>query len=183
MVQLNPLFVRADAPLTSLEVLKRELRLSGVPAEVDADALINQALREARVGFYRRLGASLISIYASGSLVSNPTTDAEYKAYLAELTEIRWVKLLLIDKLPILFEDASGEQGEAWNTEGTFRKDDHQALIRLRLQLHAQVESGLSALAGDQDFDDTAEWKVSSIEPEETPGRSGTSIFNGGGDD
>lgn len=178
MPKLDPLFVRAEAPLDALSVLKRELRLSGVPDDVDADALINQALREVRVGFYRRLGASLISTYSSGQLPSDPSSDLDYKKYLAELTEIRWVKLMLLYKLPILFEDASAQEGEAWNTEGTFRKDSLRERERLRLQLQSQVESGLQALAGDVEFDNTAEWNVTDIGPDTQPDRSGTSIFN-----
>jgi|GEM_PF-5978799 len=178
MVALKPLFVRAEAPLTALEVLKRELRLSGVPEESDAEALINQAVRECRVGFYRRLGATLISTYANQELVEDPNTDLEYKAYLAELTEIRWVKLLLLNRLPILFEDSSGEEGEAWNTEGTFRKSDRAALEQLKLQLASQVESALRVLSGEQEMENTSNWNITLIEPKTTPGRSGTSIFN-----
>lgn len=141
----NPLFV-AD-----LDTLKEKLRLSGLAEDGDAHAIFDEALLEVRVHFYRRLGASLVTSLLATGFTENPTTNATALRGLANVTEVNWVRLVLLCRLPQLWMDNSGQAQKAWNEEAPYReRGDKTATEKERLE--KTIEDALDLLLSDEVF-------------------------------
>lgn len=173
MAYINPLFV------TDRATLKRTLRLSGVPDQDAADDLLDQALRRARAGFYRKLEQARITTLM-GYIISsppNPDVNTEYLRLLAEDTEVDWVRLELTWLLPIFFQDSSGDALDAWNEVASFRKMDAEELAELRTRLHGVIEDNLDLLSGDEEAGSEITIRGKTVGPKNPPPRSGGSIW------
>lgn len=136
---MNPLFV------PSLTDLKSQLRLSGSTSG-DADEIINSAIREVRVGFYNHLGATRVTTIVGYTPTDTPTTSNEILRSQAQVTETKWVKMLLLRSLPSHFLDASGDTRNAWNEEGLTRDSSQADLSREIKRLNDEVLDALKDL-------------------------------------
>jgi len=172
MADIAPLFV-ADAA-----TLRTSLRLSALNETAsDAGALVDDAVREVRLGFARRLGLPRVTELVAMTYDPTggaPTTDDEMLRECANLTEILWVKKLLLTRLPTVFRDSSGEARLDFNTEALTRETaeaDRQTEIE---RLNASVEDNLDFLAGRESVQDS--WKATTFGPT-CPIRPGDTIF------
>jgi hypothetical protein len=140
-----PLFVADEA------TLKSRLRLSAVPASaLDTEAIVDQAILDARVRFYRHLGATRVAAILTTAFTETPTTDAQVVRALAFSTEVKMVRCILMRTLPNTFMDASGDVDHRWNEEAPIREmgaEREQELDRC----DREVEAALLELEGDAD--------------------------------
>lgn len=138
--QAQPLFVP-----TALE-LRKGLRLSQVPDSNDAWTLIQNAISETRVLFFRRLGREKIESLQSFASVKTPTTDAEILRKLAESIEIKAVRLSLMRTMPTMFLDGAS-QLQTWNEEAAFRASNDKVLREEIRRLEAEVLGQIEELS------------------------------------
>lgn len=163
-----PLFV-AD-----LDTLKARLRLSGLPSGGDGEALYDEALMRVRTGFYRRLGATRVDTILAIDYEADPETSDEVLRAVANSAEVKWTYLVLIDLMPTLFMDASGQSQEVWNTEGLFRQGRPSAS---RIQaLKDDLETDLAFLSGDPD--EVSTMRSDTIDPDPEAPDPGDSLFD-----
>lgn len=150
----DPLFAQDVA------AVKAALRLSGVAPDSDAHAMIEDSLSHVRAGFYQRLGGPRVATIKALPIVDNPTTDNEVLRSISVLCEVKWTQMVLLDKLPIIFMDASGGDQEFINQEGTFRSILPARLEAARARAEEQVEEWLAILAGDVAIGDGADVRL-----------------------
>jgi len=141
--QTAPLFL-ADTP-----ALLAALRMSGlleVP-EADGNSIVNEAIQAAVVRFYRELTAAQIQTLQDTTFTPQPTSAAEAKRMLANLTEVRLVRLYLLDTVDVRFADANSGNRTAWNAEAPlFASGEEKA--SMRAMLSTEVEDAFSILSG-----------------------------------
>lgn len=130
------------------------LRLSALREDSDAVVIVEQALRAARVRFYQVLGPSTVQTIVETDYDDAPTTAAEMKRFVGHLCEIELVRLQLMDRMPMIFMDASGSAREAFNSEGAFRSMDPAILAQARQRIEAQIENWLAVMNGDIELGD-----------------------------
>jgi hypothetical protein len=136
-----PLFVATEA------ALKARLRLSGVSG--DGQAVLDDVVREVRVGFYDRLGLDRIDAILVTGTTSSPTTAAELERVKAENIEAKWVKAQMLREMPVLFMDAAAPQ-QNWNDEGLTRQASRDQTTKEYERLMLDVEDGLRDLAEEE---------------------------------
>lgn len=169
---VEPLFV------VDMDTLKSRLRLSDAAAS-DALAQIDNAVEDVRLGFFdeeQGLGASRVTELLAISFVENATTATALERTRANNLETKWVRLLLLRRLPTLFHDASGQSLDAWNEEPLVRRqgrDLRDEISRLETEIQQELAALGSGDAGDRGIDAIV------FEPEETPDRPGASIIPG----
>lgn len=139
---IAPLFV------TDLATLKSRLRLSGAAA-TDADAMIQQAVMDVRLGFFRRLTQTRCAVLVGYTHTDTPATDTEILRALAESTEVKWVRLFAMRTLPTAFLDGVA-MNQVWQQEAPFRAALPADLAGERLALENEIAENLTILAGDQ---------------------------------
>lgn len=139
----SPLFI------DSIDTVKKRLRLSGVPSTADAESLIEEAMRNVRVGIFRKLDQSRIDYLVSAASVEAPVNQDQALRQLAETTELKWIRYELMRTIPTLFFDAAPSANQAWNTEGLFRgttvSDRENELRRLK----DDIDASMIVLEGD----------------------------------
>jgi hypothetical protein len=174
MAYINPLFI------PSRLALKRALRLEGIPDSGSADDLLDQALRRARSGFYRRLTHSRVVTLQSYAISSppNPDVNTEYLRLMAEDTEVDWVRLELTWLIPQLHQDSSGDALDVWNEVAPFRKMDTEELELLRNHLRGTIEQNLDMLRGDETAGSETTIRSKTINPKTLPPRLGDSLWS-----
>jgi len=169
----------AVAPVfvADFDTLKKELRLGEVPTDKDTEDLIRQALRDTRLGFWRKLGDSRIRTIKTWTLVDDPSTNEQYLRHLANHTEIKWVKWFLTWTLPMLFSDDSGDADMHWNQDPTFRQITSKDLDKLRKELWNEILENLDLLSGDEEAGSETTIYVKTFEPEPKPLPVGSSLY------
>jgi hypothetical protein len=126
------------------------IRLSEV-ASSETKAVIDQAIKEVRLGFYSSLTparALEISGYADSD---NPTTDNEITKGQASVAESLWVTAILMDLLPQMFIEGENDVRQQWNEEPLTR--DAFALRRAKKELLNKVEIILGGLKEPENTD------------------------------
>lgn len=142
----NPLYV------TDIQTLKRELRLTGVPANSDVDAIILQALAETRVTLVDRLGTARVAEIKAYTSSANPATANEYMRMRASLTETMMCRAKLMRKLPIMFREGASTGNQTWNEVGIDRDMGGRDLSKEITRLEAEIEENIIAMgAGEND--------------------------------
>ena len=140
---VTPLFME------DLAAIQSALRLTDLREGSDAVSILEQGVRMARVRFFQRLGASTVQDILDTDNVEDPTTDDEMKRFVGNLCEVELVRLQLLDRMPVIFMDASGVARETYNNEGAFRSMDRDTLLDIRQRIEAQVENWLALMAGE----------------------------------
>lgn len=173
MAFIDPVFVPSRA------ALKSALRLDGVPDSDPADTLLDQAVRRARAGFYRRLTHSRVVTLQGYALSSPPNPDdkQEYLRLMAEDTEVDWVRLELTWLIPQMHQDSSGDALDAWNEVAPFRKMDAEELELLRNHLRGTIEQNLDMLRGDEEAGSETSIRGKAVGPKDPPPRMGYSLW------
>lgn len=166
---VEPLFV------ANMDTLKAALRLTDA-SQADAVAQIDQAVEDVRVRLYdeRGLGAALVATLLAIPYTENATTVSALRRTRANNLEIKWVRLLLLKRMPVLFQDASGQSLDAWNEEPLTRLPAW-ALENMCRALEEEIQDELALLADVEDAGGSMDVVV--FEPSETPARPGASIY------
>lgn len=143
----QPLFV------ASLEELKANLRLSGLDQKPNSDAneLLEQALQSAIVRFYSELTEAQILAIQTTPFVEQPTSAAEAQRMLANLTEIRMVRLEAMRVMPVRFMDTIGSARQDWNQEAPL-VDSLTEQEKQEELLQTQIADAFSILSGEKDL-------------------------------
>jgi hypothetical protein len=167
MATISPLFV-ADA-----DSLRASLRLTALnSAGTDAAVMVDDAIREVRTGFLRRLGVARVGVLVAidyDPTAGAPANEDEILREVANLTEILWVRKLLLTRLPTTFRDASGQARLDWNADALTREtaeSDRQAELE---RLTATIEDNLELLAGDSTLTNESSWKATTFGPTDPP--------------
>lgn len=158
----NPLF------LADVDAMKQELKLRGIPASGD-DALVvlEDCLLQARLAFYRRLGATRVGqLVAFATNYTNPTTNDELLRALAKTVEVKLTWCALADRLPQLWMDDSGGAWQQYNEQGTFRKMSFREREEQCARFRAEIEQDMILLSGEQSLGDETGVNVTTFEPE-----------------
>lgn len=145
---------------SDLAAVKAQLRLSGISAGSDAQAMLEAAVLQVRTGFYARLGSTRMAALLAITPVASPTTNDQILRSIANLCETLWVRCILLDKLPIVFMDNSGGDVEFINQEGTFRSISPERLDGDRQRCALQVEEWLALLAGETEIGNAPDVQV-----------------------
>lgn len=140
---VTPLF------LEDMAAVQTALRLTDLREGSDAVSILEQGVRAARVRFYQRLGPSTVAAILETVYTEAPEDADEMKRMIGNLCEVELVRLHLLDRMPVIFMDASGSAREAFNNEGAFRSMDPDTLAQIRVRIEAQIENWLAVLAGE----------------------------------
>lgn len=165
-----PLFVADNATLLA------RLRLSGLAAGTDGMQVVDQAIRDVRASFYRRLTSNRITKLLGYTQTDAPTTTNEVLRTVADSTEVKWVRYELLRTLPALWMDGSGGNAEVWQNEGAFRQMSPSAIASERKKLKTDIEQALDLLAGRTSVGSETSIRVSSIAADGTRPYPGHSI-------
>ena len=111
----TPLFIQ------DIATVKKRLRLSGVTDTSDGVSVIEEAVRASRSGFFRYLSASRIATLQAISHVDNPTDQNGNLRQLAEVVELKWIRMELLRTMPVLLYSSAPSVPQNWNDEGLLR--------------------------------------------------------------
>lgn len=167
----------AVAPLfvASMAVLKARLRMTGA-AQADTLSIIDKAVEDVRVSFYddvEGLGKSKVDALLAIAFVENATTLADLSRTRVNNLEVKWVRLHLLRRIPMLFMDGQAVIQEVWNEEPITRVSRRATEVEA-LRLETEIKDALAALL---DEDNERGAVVATIfEPDVTPARPGASI-------
>ncbi len=142
-MSVTPLF------LEDVAAVQTALRLTDLREGSDAVSILEQGIRAARVRFYQRLGPATVAAILETDFVEDPETTEELKRFIGNLCEVELVRLQLLDRMPVIFMDASGSAREAFNNEAAFRSMGPDLLVQIRARIEAQVENWLAFMAGE----------------------------------
>lgn len=142
----DPFFV-AD-----IETLKSELRLTGTSYCDDVQTILERALLWARLKMFREVGEDQMNTVQAIAYTANPTTADQIRRASANLMEIECVYCYLLDTLPVVFKDASGNTQQIWNDLGTFRDTDSFDREQLKEQCQNRVAELVDAVRSDDDY-------------------------------
>ena len=124
------------------EVLQN-IRMSDT-SDADTLVMIDQAIADVRLGFYRRLTLDRALELAALPTVENPTTINETLRGVAESVEINWVNHVLITKLPAMFIETQFSIQENFDDVPLTR--DSASLQKFLATLWSSIETGLGLL-------------------------------------
>ncbi len=164
----------------STALLKSQLRLTGQPAAGDGTAIFEAALLEAKSGFLRELGAARVAVLVALPFSENPTTADQALRAIANETELKWVRKILIRTLPTLFLDASADQNQIYQDEATWRGSPAGLLEEERLRLCNEIEANMDLLRADETIGDESEIRISSPQQTAVDPLPGGTLFGGG---
>lgn len=138
--------------LDDVAAVQSALRLTDLREGSDAVVILEQGIRSARVRFYQRLGPTTVATILETDYTDAPENTEEMKRMVGRLCEVELVRLELLDRMPVIFMDASGSAREVFNTEAAFRSMDPALLAQMRSRIEAQIENWLAFLAGEIDL-------------------------------
>lgn len=156
----TPLFV-AD-----VEELQKRLRLTGVTFEKDTYAMLEEAILTVRAGFYRRLGPARVAQLVALPYVEDPTDEDGTLRAIANTTEVTWVRLHLVRRMPTLFADSSNEKFQEWNDNPYLRGLVPQREID---RMSSEIEQNLEMLTGDESLGEESSVQATTFGPETDP--------------
>lgn len=141
---LDPLFI------PTREALLQRLKLSGA-GDADVQAVIDQAIRQVRVGFLQRLGTTRTAEVVAYNHADVPATDNEFMRARAEQAEEAWVRWKLLMVLPTIWMEAQGSTRDRWNEEPLTRDISREMFNDELARLSTLVEEILAELGGAPD--------------------------------
>lgn len=125
-----------------------KLRLTDT-SDTDTLTLIDQAITDVRLGFYRRLTSARALQIAGYTSVENPTTDEGILRATADNTEVYWVIYKLICILPTMFIETQYAIKNSFDDVPITR--DSESLQKFRDCLWNSIEKGLADLESPKD--------------------------------
>lgn len=168
-MSVEPLFV-VDMP-----TLRKRLRLGGVEVNSNASDMIDQAVEDVRIGLFNPdtgLGEARVVTLRAVVFVENALTTAALERTRANSLEVSWVRLLLLRRMTIMFQDGSVPTFDLWNNEPITRlsmRDLQKEIDRLQEEISSELEDlGTGIAPGGID--------VLVLEPKDAPFKPGSSI-------
>lgn len=166
--------------VVNTDTLRSQLRLSGQPTGGDGEAQFGAALLEVRSGFIRELGATRVIVLQALAFSENPITADQALRAVANLTEVKWMKAVLIRVLPMLFMDASADQTQIYHDEAAFREASALQLDAERIRLENEVAINLQLLAGTETIGSESSVRLDTPVSDDPIPLPGGTIFGGG---
>jgi hypothetical protein len=132
----------AVAPLfvADIDTLQAELRLTGLRSGSDGEQILFRAASSARVTLYQRLGLPVVTDLLAIADVDNPTTSDQIRRKAATLVEVEMVRCELIETMPVMLGDASGDAQQSYNDEGVWRQIAPDERIELLNRCRTRIE-------------------------------------------
>lgn len=141
-----PLFV-AD-----MDTLKTGLRLQGLKTGSEGESILNRATSAARVYLYQRLGLNLVTTMVALTEVDNPTTAEEIRRKACSLVEVAIIRCDLIEVMPVMLGDASGDAFQVYNDEGVWRQVTPEERTELLQRCKARVEELIELILSEDEL-------------------------------
>ena len=161
-------------------LLKKQLRLTGQPTAGDGEAIFESALLEVKTGFIRELGTTRVAAVVALAFSENPTTSDHAVRAVANETELKWVRMVLIRTLPTLFLDASADQNQIYHDEATFRSSPAGLLDAERARLQTEIALNMDVLRALETPGDESDIQISSPQQAAVDPLPGGTLFSGG---
>lgn len=127
----------------TLAAVKANLRMTD-SADADTLVMIDTAIRQVRLSFYKRLTADRAIEIAALSPEENPTTTDGILRAVAESTELYWITLKLICILPTMFIETQFAIQNSFDDVPITR--DAESLQKFKNCLWNEIEQGLGLL-------------------------------------
>lgn len=152
----------AVAPLfaATMAALKLDLRLDGLRAGSAGESILIRATSAARVYLYQRLGTSIVSSMVAVSEVENPTTLLDIRRKACTLAEVEIVRCELLDLMPVMVGDASGDAQQVYNDEGVWRQITPEERMEVLARCRARIEELLELILQEDDLGDDGTVRV-----------------------
>lgn len=163
--------------VADLATLKEKLRLSKLPTDSAANALLDEAILSARLDFYRRLGKARVDFLLAITFTDDPSSEEEVLRALANAVEVKLVRVRLMRTLPVMFADSSGTANKAFNEEAPFREGGISSTDKEIKRIESEIEEDFQMLAAEETQGAEANWRVFDGSPENTPPRPGETVF------
>ena len=146
----------AVAPLyvVDMDQLKLELRLQGLRTEGEGEAILIRMTSAARVYIFQQLGISTALAFAAESDVDDPETEAEVKRKACTLLEIEYIRCRLLEVMPVMTADSSGDAQETYNNEGVWRQVSPEERDEILARCNERILELLSVIRGDAGLGD-----------------------------
>lgn len=141
-----PLFNATTADVQS------ELRLSGLKASSDGERIFLRGMTAARIGLYQRLGTTIVAEMLALSDVDNPTTLSQLRRKACTLAEVEWVRLEVLQTMPVIVADASGDAQQLFNDEGVWRGIDPDEMEALLARIRDGLEELLELISNEDEL-------------------------------
>lgn len=150
------------APLFSADMaaLKLDLRLQGLRSGSEGEAILNRVTSAARVFIYQRLGLSKVAEMVALTEADNPTTAEEIRRKAATLLEVEVVRCDLLDIMPVMLADASGDAFETYNDEGVWRQIEPEEREEVLARCKARIEELIELIIGEDELGDDSAIRV-----------------------
>lgn len=152
----------AVAPLfvADMAALKLNLRLQGLSSGSDGSAILDRATSAARIYLYQRLGTSIVSEMVAETEVDNPTTLLEVRRKAASVAETEIVRCELLDIMPVMVGDASGNAQQVYNDEGVWRQVTPDEREEILARCRARIEELLELILAEDGLGDDGTIRV-----------------------
>ena len=128
------------------------LRLTGIKSSSDGERIFLRGMTAARIGLYQRLGTSIVTEMLALGDVDNPTTLNELRRKACTLAEVEWVRLEVLQTMPVIVADASGDKDQLYNDEGVWRGIDIDELETLLTRIRTGIEELLELILTEDDL-------------------------------
>ena len=128
------------------------LRLQG-SEDVQAQALINDSIRNVRVGIYGQLGETRVTALLAITPTETATTTDELDRLRANQLEILWNRFNLLATLPTIFRDSSAQVFSEWNEEALTREHPGISVSKLRDGIWKEILQLLDELSNEETRD------------------------------
>ena len=153
--------------------------MTGLPTGKDGEAIFFAAIIEARTGFLRRLGIDRVAEIVAYSSTETPTTNNEAVRLIAEVAEIKWVRMVLMRTTTTVTLDGAGGSYSDYHHEAPFRETGpFERNIELK-KLQEEINEAIDVLSEDEIIpNEVTGARLALIEPDTTPPLPGSSIFN-----
>jgi hypothetical protein len=133
-MEITPLFHE------DLDALKCSLRLSGSDTCGDVSCVIQDCVRAFKVWVFQRVGPTMLAEIQGYTETDDPTTSEEARRLAAKVLEVKWVWCCLLDKLQVMFADASGAAYQEFNDQGVWRQMGAEDLAAFKRRCRDEVE-------------------------------------------
>lgn len=169
----------AVAPTFVLDMatLKLDLRLQGIRTGSEAESLLNRATSGARITLYQRLGLATMAELVVVAEVDNPTTLLDIRRKAASLVEVELVRCSLLQTMPVMVGDASGDAQQTYNDEGVWRQVDPTEMEDILHRCSMRIEELFELILQEDGLGDDATVRVYDGRGNDCPRRPAGTAF------
>jgi hypothetical protein len=129
--------------IANVATLQAQLRLGELLVRDAGYAVLEQAMRSARVVLYDALGSGTVNSILAYASVENPTTANQITRTKTEALERDLVLVYLVHHLPVAFMGASGAMPQWYEKEAPFRLRAPDDRERLKQEVEERINRSL----------------------------------------